>query len=165
MIRLFIIIGIQALFSQQEHSKEFPNNYLGKWAGHIEIRDSKGKLMNVVDMHFSLVPLEEKRWIWLMEYPKHEPKLKKNYVLIQNNNSPRIFYIDEKNGIILDQIWTGNRLIGSYHLYGKIYNTVLSLMGDSLCFEIVIMKLPELSSEVQNLEMIQIHNATLKRVD
>lgn len=158
-------MGIQSLFSQQEFINEFPKSYLGKWIGSIEIMDKKGQLLNEVEMHFSLIPLEENKWTWLMEYPKHEPKLEKNYLLIQCHNSPYNFYIDENNGIILDQFWTGNMLTGSYHLDGKIYNTFLSLKCNTLYFEIIIMKIPEQSSEVKNLEIIQVHKATLKKQD
>lgn len=161
----FLILGSQTLLSQQDYLNDFPKSFLGKWMGNLEIMDKKGQLLNEVEMHFSLIPLEEKKWTWLMEYPKHEPKIEKNYLLIQDNDFSRNFYIDENNGIILDQFWTGNMLIGSYHLDGKIYNTVLSLKGDTLYFEIIIMKLPEQSSEVKNLDIIQVHKATLKRLD
>jgi hypothetical protein len=162
---LFVLLGSQSLSAQQKIINEFPKSYLGKWKGSLEIMDEKGQLINEVEIHFNLVPLDEYKWTWLMEYPKHEPKIEKNYLLIQDNDFSRNFYIDENNGIIINQFWTGNRLLGSYHLDGKIYDTTLSLRGETLYFEIIIMKLPEQSSEVKNLEIIQVQIAILKRMD
>lgn len=162
---LFLLLGSQTLSAQKEIINEFPKSYLGKWKGSLEIMDVKGQLINEVEMQFSLIPLEEYKWTWLMEYPKHEPKIEKNYLLIQDNNYSHNFFIDENNGIILNQFWTGNRLTGSYHLDGKIYETTLYIKGETLYFEIVIMKLPVQSSEVNNLEIIQVQIATLKRMD
>lgn len=153
----------QISFSQTQNSIHFPKNFTGKWEGTLEISDENGSKINSIEMVFVLLPLEEKKWTWWMEYPKMEPKIEKKYNLIQDDLNPLKFFIDENNGIILDQFWTGNNLIGSYHLDDRIYQTSLTLQENTLYFAIIIMELPQKNSEVKNLKIMQIQMATLKR--
>ena len=128
---LFLFVSISSLFSQA-----FPEGWLGKYSGTMEIINGMNKQEVAVD--FELLELKkDSLWSYKMTYktPNQAP-LVKDY-LLQRSGAAWTFVIDEKDGIQIDVRLMGNVLYDFYEVNGMFFTSRLSKEKKGLFFELM----------------------------
>ena len=92
----------------------FPQNLIGHWTGELEW-SPVGKPVQKVHMELHILPSKDSagQYTWNLIYGTAGAD-NRPYVLKAVDSSKGHWVIDERNGIVLDQFWIGNRLIGSF---------------------------------------------------
>lgn len=128
---LFLFVSISSLFSQA-----FPEGWLGKHAGTMEIINGESK--QKVEFEFEMKELEkDSAWSYIMTYkPVGKEAMVKDYV-IKRTGASWTFLLDEKNGILIDMRLMGNILYDFYESNGMFFISRLSKEKKGLCFELM----------------------------
>lgn len=124
-----------------------PAEWIGEWAGTLEIINSQGKQDKVamkllISKHDSM-----DRWNWAIVYGTGDTRQERKYQLIAKNSTKGWYQIDEKNGIYLDAFYAQNTLTNVFEVENNLLMTVERLEGKKLYFEVVMVvtKAPNLS--------------------
>lgn len=130
---LFILLYRNIAISQEGN---FPKSWEGIWKGEISIYSGASPgpdPVQIVPMSITIRSIDENRWSWVLSYeaPGQDSR---NYELTKNNKGQWV--IDEKNGIVLPQMFLGNRMAGSFSVMGSLLVSYYWIDGDALHFEI-----------------------------
>jgi hypothetical protein len=108
----FILVALffsTSVFAQQN----FPNGWKGSWKGDLLWHKKGQKLPEKVNMELRILPADSGKWNWQIIYGK-ETEDNRPYLLVKKDTAGVHWAIDEKNGIVLDQYWVGNKLSGAF---------------------------------------------------
>jgi len=128
---LFILLSISSLFSQA-----FPEGWLGKYAGTMEIINGMNKQEVVVD--FELLQLKkDSNWSYKMTYKAPGQATQVKDYLLQRSGASWTFLIDEKDGVLIDVRLMGNIFYDFYEANGMFFTSRLSKEKKGLFFELM----------------------------
>lgn len=136
---LIFLLSISYTFSQEQ----FPHSWLGTYEGNYIIFGENNK-MDTVPTSLEFLPTENPlTWTFKMTYSsKKWGTTTKDYLLKQDSILSNTFYIDEKNGIQIQEKWMNNILIGQFQLDSLLFQTRLEKRNqDELYYEIICSKL------------------------
>ncbi len=122
----FLTFGLS--FSQK---KTFPDDFLGKYKGTLEIINVKGK--KEIDMEFHFTKTDT---IGTYKYVLVYNNQHRNYFLIEKDKEKGQYYIDENNGIILQASVFNNSIFSMFEVQGNLITTTEKFYSDYMDFEI-----------------------------
>jgi len=127
---LFLFVSASTLFAQA-----FPEGWLGKYAGTMEIINGESK--QEVAVEFEMKELQkDSAWSYIMTYKSEDNPLVKDYV-IKRTGASWTFLLDEKDGILIDMRLMGNVLYDFYEVNGMFFTSRLSKEKKGLYFELM----------------------------
>ncbi len=120
----------------QEKSNTFPEHFLGKYKGDLEISSQRGT--QKIPMEFHLTTTEkDSTYNYIIIYNKTP----RNYLLKIVDQEKGMYNIDENNGIILPASLHNNTLHSFFEVQGNFLSTRLHFKKNTLDFEILFTKL------------------------
>jgi hypothetical protein len=122
MKQFITALCILIIISAAAQPGNFPKAWEGNWKGELEwYRTGKAEPQKV-NMELRIHPTDSAAWTWQIIYGK-ETEDNRPYQLIQKDTAGVHWVIDEKNGIVLDQYWVGNKFSGAFTVMN---NTILN---------------------------------------
>jgi hypothetical protein len=117
-----LLITLFISFLSQSQVNTFPQSWAGGWKGELLwYKTGQAKPQKVV-MELRISSIDSARWNWQLVYGK-ETEDNRPYQLIKKDTTGVHWVIDEKNGIIIDQYWVGNKLSGAFTVMN---NTIIN---------------------------------------
>ncbi|MBU3659854.1 MAG: hypothetical protein FGM14_08300 [Flavobacteriales bacterium] len=128
---IFLFFSISSFFAQA-----FPEGWLGKYAGTMEIIN--GENIQTVAVDFEMKELQkDSAWSYIMTYkPIGKEAIVKDYI-IKRTGASWTFLLDEKDGILIDMRLMGNILYDFYEVNGMFFTSRLSKEKKGLYFELM----------------------------
>ncbi len=105
-----VITGIAQPAKQKNVS--FPQSFIGKWKGTLTWY-IPGKTPQKFTMRLNIQVADSGRYTWQIIYGDDQ-KDNRPYLLVPVDTVNGHWVIDERNSIILDSYWIGNRFIGAF---------------------------------------------------
>jgi hypothetical protein len=140
-IPLLILFTLQSLAQNSSRRKfkrynppPFPVNILGHWQGEMTWYPN-GKPAQKIKVQLHIQPTDTaNQYTWQIIYgTKQEDN--RPYILKKIDTVANHWVIDEKNGIVLDSYWIGNRFTGAFAVQGNVILDSYWLENDDLHFE------------------------------
>lgn len=126
----------QAQSPQDSLSIQIPADWVGKWAGKLNIVNSQGNTNAVnMELHISRHDSTD-RWNWTIVYGEGERRQERKYQLLSQKPAKGWYKIDEKNGIILDAFFAQNTLANIFEVENNMLTTLYRREGKHLVFEV-----------------------------
>lgn len=117
IISLFVCLLVSVtLQAQQTKTASFPQSFTGNWKGTLTWT-VPGKAPQTFTMRLNVQPADSGRYTWQIIYGDDQ-KDNRLYLLLPVDTTKGHWQVDEKNGIILDSWWLGNRLTGVFSVQG-----------------------------------------------
>lgn len=130
MRSLILLLCLLSFISTDAQEAGFPGGWAGQWKGELKWYKTGKAEPQVVKMELRIRSLDSAgAYTWQIIYgnPSEDNR---PYLLLPKDPAGGHYLIDERNGILLDQFWTGNRfsgaftvgaatIVNSYHLEGK----------------------------------------------
>lgn len=114
----------------------FPDDYMGRWEGVLEIFNQKGKSMEV-PMGFDLLELAGSEHLtFRIRYGEDKPESYRNYELITLDKEKGLFKVDEKNSILLEAYYLGGTFFQTFEVGGNLLTSAVRKSGEQLIWEI-----------------------------
>jgi len=103
----------------------FPQDWLGYWTGDLYIYTAKGAV-DTVPMALNHVAKNDSTWAWEIIYNKGVAGKEETraYELHAVDAAKGHYYVDEKDGILLDSYVRGNALISRFEVMGSLLESV-----------------------------------------
>ncbi len=113
----------------------FPHNMQGHWKGKLQwFRSGQ---MQEVSMQLIVEPADSLHtWHWKIIYGDSSTD-NRPYKLILKDSVQNHWVIDENNGIVLDQFYIGNRLLGSFTVQNNTITSSYHTEGEQLIAEFI----------------------------
>lgn len=131
----FILSGSFAVRAQSG----FPVKWLGSYAGELYIEFPDG-IRDTMPVTLDLLPTPTaNRWTYRVSYfSKKWGNIVKDYELFWNDSlkSPNHFMLDEKDGILIDEMFMNNRFYATFEAEGNIFASLLEKTKTGLYMEI-----------------------------
>lgn len=131
LLLLLLVLAGSTLVQAQK--KTFPAGWLGHWKGDLSWYRPGTEKPQVVPMQLQIAKADS-GYSWHLTYGEqagdHRP-----YILLPRDSARGHWVIDERNGIVLDQFWTGGRLSGAFTVQTSTLVNTYYLQGDSLTVE------------------------------
>ncbi len=95
-------------------SRKFPQSWAGDWTGELSWYKSGTPQPQKIRMQLKIHPGDSLHtWTWHLIYGAGT-KDSRPYTLIAKDSTGTKWVIDEGNGIVLDQVWLGERFCGTF---------------------------------------------------
>ena len=148
----FLLILFFTAVMHMGYAQEFPKSWEGKWKGTLNIYSAETlPPVKSLEMELDIQPVNDTVWNWTIHYlpAAAQPDLRK-YEL-HASSGPSKWTIDEKNGIVLDQTFIGNRLTSSFSFDKTLLITSYWVEHNLMHFEITVTQLnPASTTGLQN---------------
>jgi len=131
LILFFVQPYVQAQFS-------FPEDYLGKWEGTLDIYSGNNKIMDVRMSLFIDETNMRDTFLYNLVYQGdgQEPDIR-NYLLIVEDRATGKYKIDEQNTVVLPMQLFGRKLISSFVVEGSAVHFLYTLMDQQIWVEVI----------------------------
>lgn len=131
---LIVLLGLHL-----QAQSNFPVSWLGSYEGDMYLEYLDG-IKDTVPVTFDLLETSEKnRWTFRMSYDSRKwGKMVKDYEIFWHDslNSPNLFLLDEKDGIMIQEVFMNNRLCSHFEVQGGHFISLLERQGKNLYYEI-----------------------------
>lgn len=116
---------------------KFPQDWLGIWEGDLYIYTAKG-VVDTLPMALNHAVKNDSVYAWEIIYNKGIAGKEETraYELHTVNAAKGHYFVDEKDGILLDSYVRGNALISRFEVMGSLLESVERIEDDKLIFEI-----------------------------
>ncbi len=116
-------------------AQNFPQAFLGHWTGELLWHQAGKKEPQKIQMHLIVQPADTAgHYTWQIVYGDNNQD-NRPYVLKPVDTARGHWVIDERNGIVLDQYWIGNRLSGAFRVQTSTILNSYRVEGDRLMIE------------------------------
>jgi hypothetical protein len=122
-------------YSPVEQTISFPQSFVGKWKGKLTWV-VPGKPSQTFTMRLYILPADSGRYTWQIIYGDDE-KDNRPYILQAVDTAKGHWVVDEKNSIILDSYWIGNRFTGAFSVQNSTIVDQYWLEADGLHVEFI----------------------------
>jgi len=134
--RLLLFILLLPLFAVgQETLPTFPDDFVGDWAGELEIFNAEGKRMSV-PMELLIQPINDTTYTYTIIYGEDKVAGKRNYLIMRGPDGPHHWICDEQNTILLDGYYLGNVYQSVFTVDGTYLTADVEHRGDHLLYSI-----------------------------
>lgn len=112
------------LISNSAHAQRFPADFVGYWKGEIDWYQQGKTESKKIPMQLRIQATDTVgQYTWQIIYGEKDAD-NRPYVLKPADTTKGHWIIDERNGIVLDQYWMGNKLSGMFSVSGStIFNS------------------------------------------
>ncbi|WP_046756335.1 hypothetical protein [Kordia jejudonensis] len=150
----------------------FPKEYIGTYAGNLNIADASGVLQNV-PMELSIKPTEDpKKFDYTLSYIVAKKKDERKYTLIVVDHEKGIFDLDENNGVVLRANYMRQTLFSTFEVNNRILNSSVEFKNDGRIFFTIIVtekadprKTGGEKLSVTSYNVVVIQKAALRKVE
>ncbi len=116
----------------------FPKEYVGTYAGNLNIADASGVLQNV-PMELKIKPTEDpKKYSYTLSYIVEKKKDERKYTLITVDPAKGLFDLDENNGVVLRANYMRQTLFSTFEVNNRILNSSVEFKNDGRVFFTII---------------------------
>lgn len=150
LVFLIAIICMSSCIAQKKQVKEragknsedkkfpteyaFPKEYVGTYAGNLNISDASGVLQNV-PMELRIVATEDpKKFEYVLSYIVAKKKDERKYTLIVVDPAKGIYDLDENNGVVLRANYMRQTLFSTFEVNNRILNSSVEFKNDGRVF-------------------------------
>lgn len=130
-VLLYLLLLVGATVKAQ--TTTFPGSWLGKWKGTLSWYRPGTDAPQLVPMQLHITAADT-GYNWQLTYGTQATDYRP-YRLLPRDSARGHWVIDERNGIVLDQFWTGGRLSGAFTVQNSTLVNTYYLQGDSLMVE------------------------------
>lgn len=146
-----LLICSNSLFSQQDSSINFPDDYFGIYTGTLQISNSGGA--STYPMEFHLMPTDSiGTYEYKLVYGTGDDRQERPYSLIAEDPASGSYIVDEHNGIILHDKVIDNRMYALFEVGGNMLTTFITFEKDHMIFEIAVTNIAEKQLSYANNE-------------
>ena len=133
---LFLLLGLSfSAMSQAQANLDFPKNWLGNWEGELSWYSGNSNSPKKVKMQLNIQPADTLgHYTWQLIYGEQSED-NRPYILKPVDASKGHWVIDERNGIALDQFWTGPVFSGAFSVQVSTIVNNYKLEKDRLIVE------------------------------
>lgn len=127
------------LFTTLLHAQQntFPETWIGKWAGTLEIYNAKG-LAQSVPMQLHILPTDStNRYTQTIFYGEDTIAGKRDYELVVIDEQKGFYATDEKNTIIMESYMLGGKLYNRFEVMGNLLLATTELVNGNLIYEVI----------------------------
>lgn len=150
----------------------FPKQYVGTYAGNLNISNAAGVLQNV-PMELIIKPTEDpKKYSYTLAYIIGKKRDERNYTLIVVDPEKGLYDLDENNGVVLRANYMRQTMFSSFEVNNRILNSSVEFKNDGRVFFNIIVtekgdarKTGDEKTPVTSYHTITIQKATLRKVD
>ncbi|PTX59287.1 hypothetical protein C8N46_110124 [Kordia periserrulae] len=112
----------------------FPKEYVGIYAGNLNISDASGVIQNV-PMELEIKPTEDpKKYDYTLSYIVSKKRDERKYTLVVVDPEKGIYDLDENNGIVLRANYMRQTLFSTFELNNRILNSRVEFNNDGRVF-------------------------------
>jgi hypothetical protein len=149
----------------------FPQSFIGKWKGTLTWTVA-GKAPQAFTMRLNILPADSGRYTWQIIYGDDE-KDNRPYILQAADTAKGHWVVDEKNSIVLDSYWIGNRFTGAFAVQNSTIVDQYWLEADGLHVEFLTYATKPIATTggtsadippVDSYEIRSVQRGVLKRV-
>lgn len=116
----------------------FPKEYVGTYAGNLNIADASGVLQNV-PMELTLAATEDpKKFAYTLSYIVSKKKQEQKYTLIIVDPAKGLYDLDENNGVVLRANYMRQTLFSTFEVNNRILNSSVEFRNDGRVFFVII---------------------------
>lgn len=134
-MKKFILVTALFFFAANAFCQEFPSGFAGHWQGELQWFKAGSTVPQKVNMQLIIQKTDTPgTWHWQLVYGKQSVD-SRPYLLRAIDSVKGHWVVDERNGILLDHYWIGNRLAGSFSVEGTTILNSFRREGDSLVVE------------------------------
>jgi hypothetical protein len=119
--KLLLLIFLIAALNSFSQTSSFPQSFTGNWKGTLTW-SRPGKPSQAFSMRLNIQATDSGRYTWQIIYGDDQ-KDNCPYLLIPVDTANGHWIIDERNSIVLDSYWMGNKFIGAFTVGG---NTIVN---------------------------------------
>lgn len=116
LLLLLLICSGLALTAQKKAEKKyrFPADFAGRWKGNLQWSQPGKKEPVNVNMELNILPADSAlKYSWQLVYGQAGED-NRPYILRAVDTAKGHWVVDELNGIVLDQYWTGQKFCGAF---------------------------------------------------
>lgn len=125
--------------SRQAYGQSFPESFVGHWKGEIAWYQQGKKEPRKFPMQLRIQPTDTAGYYtWQIIYGDKETDIRP-YVLKPVDTANGHWVVDEKNGILLDQYWSGSKLNSAFSVGGILICNTYWLEQGNLMVEFMSM--------------------------
>jgi hypothetical protein len=141
MRRCLLFLGLSCCLltgsaTAQADSTAFPADWVGNWAGTLDIYAAAGKVQSI-PMQLRIQPLDSGRYSYHIIYGPDEVEGLRPYVLEPVDPAQGVWRIDEQNSIAMEAYVRGAALYSRFEVMGTMLLCIVALEGETLRYEIV----------------------------
>jgi len=142
-----VLVFAIALFTNVSLYAQFPHDWVGDWAGELEIYNAKG-LQQKIRMALSIHPSDAPDlYSWELVYGEGEMKQVRPYALQIIDGKLGHYRVDERNTILLDAYLLGGVLVEIFSINGSmLIVTTEKIEEDALLWQIVVGELEPIAT-------------------
>jgi len=138
-----------------------PEKWLGTWRGPLTLRPPVAGFPATSPMELRISALGAGRWGWIIAYSGQPERVYE----LRTTTTPGAFVLDEKNGILLDEVLEGDELLCAFEVDSRLLLTRYTHLGDTIRYETRTFKKGELGpNKVASWKATGFQSALLKRV-
>lgn len=120
---ILVLLTVFFSFTTTGQPVTFPKNWEGNWKGELSWYKTGKTDPQKVNMELRIHPSDSANtWTWQIIYGAVTED-NRPYKLILADTARTHWLIDERNGIVLDQYWVGNKFCGAFTVMG---NTIIN---------------------------------------
>ncbi|MEL7162839.1 MAG: hypothetical protein AAFN92_18925 [Bacteroidota bacterium] len=134
---LFFLLCLLSLSlgARQDTLPSFPQDFVGNWAGELEIFGPDGKRQGV-PMELLIQPLADTAYTYTIIYGEDREAGKRDYLIVRGPDGPHHWICDEQNTILLDGYYLGDVYHSKFTVMGTWLTSTLEHRGDHLIYAI-----------------------------
>lgn len=134
--RLLLLALLLPLFGfAQDTLPSFPEDFVGNWAGELDIFNAEGKRMSV-PMELLIQPVNDTMYTYTIIYGEEKAAGKRDYYIVPGPDGPHHWVCDERNTILLDGYYLGSVYQSVFTVGGTYLKSDLEHRGDHLIYSI-----------------------------
>ncbi len=134
---LAALISFFTIKAQEEAPGVFPQDFFGIYTGTLQVESESGSQEYAMEFHLKPTDTVGK-YHYTLVYGEGDMRQERKYTLVEEDAENGKFYVDENNGIILDDKAVGNRLYSVFEVQGNLLTTFMTFHEDHLVFEITV---------------------------
>lgn len=132
-----ILLLVLIPFISKAQTPVFPRDWTGNWKGELQWFKTGNPVPQHVQMELRIQPADStNKYTWNLIYGAATED-NRPYFLLPKDSSGIHWVIDEKNGIVLDEYWIGNKLCGMFTVMNATIISKYWLEGEELIMEML----------------------------
>lgn len=120
----------------QNDTLSFPASWQGEWTGELIINTGKGEKERL-PMILRMLPINDSTYSYTIVYGEDTPENTRPYFLQEADRTIGHYYLDEDNGIIIDDFFINNKLYSRFEVMGNLLLATVEKRDDHLIYEII----------------------------
>lgn len=122
--------------NREDKIYKFPEEWIGKWEGQLNIYNAKGKTMDL-HMGLNILPIEGDKYTFTIIYGEGEKAQERKYEIFPKDTALGHYMVDEKNSIILDDFLLGNTLYSRFEVTNNLLLASYERGEGTITFEVI----------------------------